>query len=48
MYIKGQERLRTKGESISADMATCLYKLGVIALRGYYASKEDDSLNLAE
>jgi TolA-binding protein len=47
MYRKGQESLKTEGHNISADMATCLYKLGVIALRDYYASNSDEMSKLA-
>ena len=47
LFSKGRERLRAAGESISADMAVCLYKLGVIALRTYYASRHEDQLDLA-
>jgi hypothetical protein len=35
MYTKGSERLKADGQAVSADMAVCLYKLGLIALRNY-------------
>ncbi|AEO66791.1 uncharacterized protein THITE_2128795 [Thermothielavioides terrestris NRRL 8126] len=47
MYTEGQERLRAVGEAISADMAVCLYKLGLIALRKYSGSRAKEELDQA-
>ena len=43
-YIDGQTALVKKGEKISPDMATCLYKLGLVSLRQYYARKDESLL----
>jgi hypothetical protein len=43
----GRKDLKDSGESMSPDMATCLYKLGVIELREYYAGKHKEKLEKA-
>ena len=47
MFCKGHQRLKTDGLGLSGDAAMCLYKLALVALREYYASKLDDSLDTA-
>lgn len=44
MYTKGRERLVSDGNGISADMATCLYKLASIRLRKYHVSGTHEML----
>ena len=50
-YRRGQDILKANDDNgVSADMATCLYKLGMVALRECYASdkkKEVDTLGSA-
>ena len=47
MFCKWQQRLKADGLGLSGDAAMCLYKLAVVALREYYASKLDASLDMA-
>lgn len=47
MFHKGHERLKADGLGLSADTATCLYKLAVVALREYFASKCEAALDAA-
>ncbi|KAK4144607.1 uncharacterized protein C8A04DRAFT_36599 [Dichotomopilus funicola] len=41
-YTKGWECLKDTGEIVSADMAVCMYKLGLIALRNHYGSRDKE------
>ncbi|KAI1483709.1 hypothetical protein F4774DRAFT_425415 [Daldinia eschscholtzii] len=45
MYRKGQEALTACGETLSPNMATCLYKLGVILLRQYQIQRDQAYLS---
>jgi hypothetical protein len=47
MFCKWHQRLKADGLGLSGDAAMCLYKLAVVALREYYASKLDASLDMA-
>ncbi|KAH6634898.1 hypothetical protein B0J18DRAFT_471846 [Chaetomium sp. MPI-SDFR-AT-0129] len=46
-YTKGWECLKDTGEIVSADMAVCMYKLGLIALRNHYGSRDEELLDQA-
>jgi hypothetical protein len=47
MFYKGHARFKADNAGLSADAATCLYKLAVVALREYHASQRKDTLDTA-